>query len=168
MRQVSVGLKVEPYDTARLHKDGRSVDVLLSVSRIYDAYGVIVGASKISHDISARKDAERLQSVLVGELNHRVKNLLAIVLAIARQTLGHGQIDAADECSHVWRICGGPGPRLDRLGSTNWDRVSRETGRSMGGSGRPAGDPTDPKRFWFPADREPDGRRAQWHGQNHL
>ncbi|WP_348646834.1 hypothetical protein [Ensifer sp. ENS08] len=30
---------------------------------MYDTYGVIIGASKIAHDISARKDAERLQSV---------------------------------------------------------------------------------------------------------
>ncbi|MHA4735346.1 PAS domain S-box protein [Ensifer adhaerens] len=104
LRQVSAGLKVEPYETARLHKDGRSVPVLLSVSPIYDAYGVIVGASKIAHDISARKDAERLQSVLVGELNHRVKNLFATVLAISRQTLGHGQIDAADVRSFEARL----------------------------------------------------------------
>lgn len=104
LRQVSAGLKVEPYETARLHKDGRSVPVLLSVSPIYDAYGVIVGASKIAHDISARKDAERLQSVLVGELNHRVKNLFATVLVIARQTLGHGQIDAADVRSFEARL----------------------------------------------------------------
>ncbi|HEV7309379.1 PAS domain S-box protein [Ensifer sp.] len=88
LRQVSAGLKVEPYETKRLHKDGRTVDVLLSVSPIYDAYGSIVGASKLAHDITARKETERLQTVLVGELNHRVKNLFATVLAIARQTLG--------------------------------------------------------------------------------
>lgn len=52
LRQVGAGLKVEPYETARRHKDGRSVPVLLSVSPIYDAYGVIVGASKIAHDSS--------------------------------------------------------------------------------------------------------------------
>ncbi len=80
LRQASAGLKAEPYETARLHKDGRSVHVLLSVSPICDTYGVIVGASKVAHDISTRKDAERLQSVLVGELNHRVKNLLRLSL----------------------------------------------------------------------------------------
>nr|WP_077967709.1 PAS domain S-box protein [Ensifer adhaerens] len=104
LRQVSAGLKVEPYETVRRNKDGRSVDVLLSVSPIYDAYGAIVGASKLAHDITARKDAERLQSVLVGELNHRVKNLFATVLAISRQTLGHGQLDAADVRSFEARI----------------------------------------------------------------
>jgi two-component sensor histidine kinase len=58
------------------------------VSPIYDAHGRIVGASKIARDISARKETERIQSVLIGELNHRVKNVLATVIAIARQTLG--------------------------------------------------------------------------------
>ncbi|MDF8357565.1 PAS domain-containing protein [Ensifer adhaerens] len=80
LRQVSAGLKVEPYETARLHKIGQSVDVLLSVSPICDAYGAIVSASKLAHDISARKDAERLQSVLVGELNLRAKNFLRLSL----------------------------------------------------------------------------------------
>ena len=69
LRQVNTGLKVEPYETKRRRKDGQLVDVLLSVSPIHDAYGRIVGASKITHDISVRKDAERLQAVLVGELN---------------------------------------------------------------------------------------------------
>lgn len=87
LRQVNAGSKVEPYETKRRRRDGQLVDVLLSVSPIFDAYGRIVGASKIAHDITARKEAERLQAVLVGELNHRVKNVLATVIAIARQTL---------------------------------------------------------------------------------
>ncbi|WP_256436329.1 PAS domain S-box protein [Ensifer sp. ENS07] len=48
-------MKVEPYEKARLHKDGRSVDVLLSVSPICDVNGVIVGALKRAHDISTEK-----------------------------------------------------------------------------------------------------------------
>jgi PAS domain S-box-containing protein len=38
-------------------------------------------------DITARKTAERRQQILVAELNHRVKNMLAIVQSIAFQTL---------------------------------------------------------------------------------
>jgi PAS domain S-box-containing protein len=91
LRQISAGSKVEPYETKRRRKDGQLVDVLLSVSPIYDPYGKIVGASKIAHDISARKETERLQAVLVGELNHRAKNLLATVIAIARQTLARDE-----------------------------------------------------------------------------
>jgi len=93
LAKIRAGQKVEPYETKRRCKNGRLVDVLLSVSPIYDTYGRIVGASKIAHDISAKKEAERLQTVLVGELNHRVKNVLATVMAIARQTLGRSDVD---------------------------------------------------------------------------
>ncbi len=96
IRQVSAGQRVEPYETKRRRSDGGLVDVLLSVSPIFDAYGRIIGASKIAHDISARKEAERLQTVLVGELNHRVKNVLATVMAIARQTLGREAANRAE------------------------------------------------------------------------
>ncbi|WP_414087767.1 PAS domain S-box protein [Rhizobium sp. BR 314] len=92
LAQIRAGQKVEPYETKRRRADGQLVDVLLSVSPIYDTYGRIVGASKIAHDISAKKEAEHLQSVLVGELNHRVKNVLATVMAIARQTLGREDV----------------------------------------------------------------------------
>ena len=95
LARIRSGQKVEPYETKRRNKNGELVDVLLSVSPIYDVYGRIVGASKTAHDISAKKEAERLQTVLVGELNHRVKNVLATVMAIARQTLGRDDVDKA-------------------------------------------------------------------------
>lgn len=87
LEQIRAGSLVDAYETKRRRKDGRLVDVLLSVSPIYDSAGRIVGASKIAHDISAKKEAERLQAVLIGELHHRVKNVFATVIAIARQTL---------------------------------------------------------------------------------
>jgi PAS domain S-box-containing protein len=55
MARVRAGLRVEPYETKRRHKDGHLVDVLLSVSPIFDSAGQIIGASKIAHDISAKK-----------------------------------------------------------------------------------------------------------------
>lgn len=88
LRQIGAGRIVEPYETVRLRKDGRPVEVLLSVSPIHDASGRVIGASKLAHDITTRKEAERLQSVLVNEMHHRVKNVLATVIAIARQTIG--------------------------------------------------------------------------------
>ena len=95
LARIRAGQRVEPYETKRRRRNGELVDVLLSVSPIYDTYGRIVGASKTAHDISAKKEAERLQTVLVGELNHRVKNVLATVMAIARQTLGRDDVDKA-------------------------------------------------------------------------
>ncbi|KIV66199.1 Chemotaxis protein methyltransferase CheR [Rhizobium sp. UR51a] len=99
LTEVRAGRFVEPYETQRRRKDGRLVEVLLSVSPIRDANGRVIGASKTAHDITARKDAERLKSILINELHHRVKNVLATVTAIARQTLGrdkanHEEVEA--------------------------------------------------------------------------
>ncbi len=123
IREIRAGRKVESYETKRRRRDSSQVDVLLSVSPIYDAYGRIVGASKIAHDISARKEAERLQSMLVGELNHRVKNVLATVMAIARQTFGRDEayrtgVDAFEErLASMSRA-------HDLLTHANWERAA--------------------------------------------
>ncbi|MDP9840652.1 PAS domain S-box-containing protein [Neorhizobium huautlense] len=87
LEQIKAGSLVEAYETKRRRKDLQLVDILLSVSPIHDTTGRIIGASKIAHDISAKKEADRLQEVLIGELHHRVKNVFATVIAIARQTL---------------------------------------------------------------------------------
>lgn len=41
----------------------------------------------VAHDVTERAQADRLRQLLLGELNHRVKNTLATVVAIARQTM---------------------------------------------------------------------------------
>lgn len=51
------------------------------------AFPTATGLSVYFRDISDRKQAERRQQLLVNELNHRVKNSLAVVQAIAQQTL---------------------------------------------------------------------------------
>nr|WP_245304057.1 PAS domain S-box protein [Agrobacterium bohemicum] len=89
--RIKAGERVETHETVRRHRSGRLLDVSLTVSPIYDADGRIVGASKIARDITARKEAERVQELLIGELNHRVKNVLATVAAIARQTFTGAQ-----------------------------------------------------------------------------
>jgi PAS domain S-box-containing protein len=52
------GERIEHYETVRLCKDGRRVDVALSVSPIRTADGTIQGAAKIARDITPRKHAE--------------------------------------------------------------------------------------------------------------
>ncbi len=81
------GERIDHFDTVRLTKDGRRVNVSLTVSPLRDARGTVVGASKIARDITDRKQAESLQTLLFEELNHRVKNTLATIQAIASQSL---------------------------------------------------------------------------------
>jgi len=56
------------------------------------AGGKVVGGSAIARDISERKRSEAQISVLTREAQHRAKNLLANVKAMAR----HSQSDTPD------------------------------------------------------------------------
>ncbi len=58
------GERIERYETERRRKDGEIVQILLTVSPIFDDRGWIVGASKIAQDISAGKKLQaRLEQV---------------------------------------------------------------------------------------------------------
>lgn len=85
--QLAAGERIEHYETVRIAKDGRRVDISLTVSPMRDTQGRVIGASKVARDVSERKRAEEVQRLLLDELNHRIKNTLATVQAIATQTL---------------------------------------------------------------------------------
>lgn len=58
LESVRRGESVRHFDTVRLRKDHRSIDVSVTVSAIKDATGKVIGASKVARDISERKAAE--------------------------------------------------------------------------------------------------------------
>jgi PAS domain S-box-containing protein len=72
------------FEIEALHKDGREMPVELSITRT-EQFGepVFLGFLR---DISERRDAARRQDLMIGELNHRVKNLLGVVSGIAHMT----------------------------------------------------------------------------------
>jgi PAS domain S-box-containing protein len=72
------GQRIEHYETLRRRKDGELIDISLSVSPLVDQTGKIVGASKIARDITGRRQAQEVQSLLLSEMRHRINNLFAI------------------------------------------------------------------------------------------
>jgi PAS domain S-box-containing protein len=52
------GERIEHFETVRLAKDGKRLDISLSISPIRDSNGRLVGASKVARDVSERKRAE--------------------------------------------------------------------------------------------------------------
>lgn len=81
------GDRLEHFETRRRRKDGRLIDIALTVSPIKDEHGRILGASKIARDISEERRARETQRLLMREVNHRSKNLLAVVEAMVRRSV---------------------------------------------------------------------------------
>jgi PAS domain S-box-containing protein len=53
------GERIDHFETVRLHKNGRRIDVSVSISPVRDAAGAIVGASKIARDVTDRRRSEQ-------------------------------------------------------------------------------------------------------------
>jgi len=87
--QLARGERIAPFETERLTRDGRRIEIQLTMSPIYDRQGAVVGASGLGRDITEQRRAEQRQRLLVEELNHRVRNTLAVAHALATQTLRH-------------------------------------------------------------------------------
>jgi PAS domain S-box-containing protein len=66
--------------------DGREVWLEETSKAEFDAAGRFVRLKGLTRDITRRKQAERRQDLLIAELDHRVKNVLARVTAAVRQT----------------------------------------------------------------------------------
>lgn len=81
------GEPITNFDISRTTKDHRAIHLSLMISPIRDDKGKIVGASAVARDIAERKATEERTSLLMAELDHRVKNILAVVSSVVSQTL---------------------------------------------------------------------------------
>jgi PAS domain S-box-containing protein len=66
LMRIAAGERVDHFETVRIRKDGKRIDVSVSISPMKDSQGRIFGASKIARDITERKAAEaKVQAHLV-------------------------------------------------------------------------------------------------------
>lgn len=80
------------YEMQWLGKDRRQRFTLEVSSRLMrDAAGLPVGIHAIARDVTERKEAEARQLLLVRELQHRTKNMLAVVQSIVTNTLSRSR-----------------------------------------------------------------------------
>ena len=86
LARIRAGEVVDHFETVRLHKDGRRLPISLTISPIRAEDGAIIGISKMARDITAQKESEERINALMREVNHRVKNQFAVIVAMVRET----------------------------------------------------------------------------------
>ena len=82
-------------DARYYRADGQVRDVHTVAQPRLDASGRFIGMIGVNIDLTDLRAAETRQRLLINELNHRVKNTLASVQSIARQTLREGETTGA-------------------------------------------------------------------------
>ena len=89
LSKIRAGEPIDHYETIRVTKDGRRLNVSLSISPLRDASGAVVGASKVLRDMTQRKQmeqsliqAEKLSASgrMAASIAHEINNPLEAVL----------------------------------------------------------------------------------------
>jgi two-component system sensor histidine kinase VicK len=76
LARVNSGEHVQQFETKRITKDKNLIDVSLTLSPIRDNQGVITGISKITRDITEKKQEEQRKNDFIGMVSHELKTPL--------------------------------------------------------------------------------------------
>src|SRR5439155_4456348 len=69
LARITRGQSIDHFETVRVRKDGKLIDVAVTISPIKDGRGKIIGASTIARDITERKVAESRLQAQLGRLD---------------------------------------------------------------------------------------------------
>jgi PAS domain S-box-containing protein len=107
LAQVAAGTRVDHYETTRIRRDGRLIEVSLTVSPIREPDGSVVGASSTARDITERK---ALKEALVAS---ELRNVQVIATARIEEELSRSKDEVVSLVSHELR-----GPLASIVGFT--------------------------------------------------
>lgn len=91
IKRLKGGQRVDHFETRRVTKHGKLLDVSLTISPVMDLTGRIIGISKIARDITDKKQEEQRKNDFIAILSHELKTPLTsmrsyVQLALAKAT----------------------------------------------------------------------------------
>ncbi|MDQ1254088.1 MAG: hypothetical protein QG646_3308 [Euryarchaeota archaeon] len=86
VERIKQGENINNYETLRLRKDGKVIDVSLTLSPVYDLHGKLTVISVIGRDITKRVETEKalaeIEIARKQEIHHRIKNNLQVISSL--------------------------------------------------------------------------------------
>jgi two-component system sensor histidine kinase VicK len=79
LKRLREGERVEHFETQRITKDRRIIDLSLTISPVRDTNGKIIGLSKIARDITGKKLEEHRKNDFIAIISHELKTPLTSV-----------------------------------------------------------------------------------------
>lgn len=89
------GDRIEHFETQRITKDGKLIDVSITISPVKDKLGNIIGLSKIARDITERKKDEIRKNDFIGMVSHELKTPLTSLNAIIQ--VAHSKLTRSED-----------------------------------------------------------------------
>ena len=111
------------FEIQRVRTDGSPLDIWATSAPMRELDGRVIGSSFIIRDISSQKQREDHIRFLMRELTHRSKNLLAVIQAMARQSVTKGITPEEFVKRFTERLAGLAGSH-DLLSSVDWKGAS--------------------------------------------
>lgn len=100
LQKIRIGQKVDHYETLRRHKDGSDIAVSITVSPIFDSSGNVIGASKVSRDITSTRRAEealrnadklalagRMAASIAHEINNPLESITNLLYLVEHEEI---------------------------------------------------------------------------------
>jgi PAS domain S-box-containing protein len=151
LRRVRIGERIDHYETRRITRDGRTLDVSITISPVRDATDSIVGASKILRDVTeskrdraALRESERQLATEVTA-SRTLQSISTRLISESTQESLFGQIvEAASELmssdAASLQMLAADGESLTLIGWKNfhpdsaafWQRVTANAGSTCG------------------------------------
>lgn len=139
LERIKRGEHIRRYETQRLTKDGRVIDISLTISPVRDEQGNLVGASTIARDISERKRMQAQLEALTEDLQQRVDEAavhvtllrdIAVIANEAESLEGAFRATLDRICRYMnWPVGHAYMPRLDGdvfIDTDIWSMMSRQ------------------------------------------
>ena len=101
LERLKKGERVDHFETKRISKDGKIIDLSLTISPVKDIHGNIIGASKIARDISQQKEAAKLAHENEERFRMAVE---ATGLGTWDLELSTGKLEWSNECRRIYQV----------------------------------------------------------------